>query len=129
FRHLFVDARLEDLDEWIWRSGVNTYEYNDRSIGIITSGVAYQYVKEALPEASILKLGITYPLCPKQIRIFANEVEKLYVVEELDPFLEEQIRMLGIEVIGKEIIPKTGELSTEIVRKAFYPEDYELFTD
>ncbi len=127
FRHLFVEARLEDLAEWIWKSKLNTYDFNDRSIGIITSGVSYQYVKEALPEASILKLGITYPLCEKQIRIFANEVEKVYVVEELDPFLEEQIRALGIEVTGKEIIPKTGELSTDIVRKAFYPTDYELF--
>ncbi|MBO8126621.1 MAG: indolepyruvate ferredoxin oxidoreductase subunit alpha [Firmicutes bacterium] len=126
-RHLVVEARQKDLSEWIWKSRINHWEIKDRSIGIITSGVSYQYVKEAFPEASILKLSIIYPLCEKQIRLFAGEVERLYVVEELDPFLEEQIRALGIEVTGKEIIPETGELSTEILRKAFSPKEESLF--
>ena len=118
-RHLFVEARLEDLADWSWKSGLNHLEFRDKTIGVITSGVAYQYVREALPEASILKLALTYPLSEKQIRLFAEQVEKLYVIEELDPFLEEQIAAWGIPVTGKAIIPRTGELSVQLIQKAF----------
>lgn len=118
-RHLVVEARLADLSEWAFKSGLNQMELRDTSIGVITSGVSYQYVREALPEASILKLTLTYPLSEEQIKLFAAKVTELYVVEELDPFLEEQIKAMGIKVTGKEIIPRTGELSAGVIRKAF----------
>ena len=90
-------------------------EYRDRKVGIITSGINYQYVREVAPEASVLKLGMVHPLPMEAIRAFAAEVETLYVVEELDPFIEEQIRAAGIAVIGKERFPIFGELSPALV--------------
>ena len=75
----------------------------DTKIGVITSGIPYQYVKEALPEASVLKLGMVNPLPRKMIEEFASKVEKLYIVEELDPVIEEQVKSWGIQAVGKEI--------------------------
>jgi indolepyruvate ferredoxin oxidoreductase alpha subunit len=82
---------------------------------VITSGVSYNYVREALPDASVLKLGLVYPLPEKLIREFASKVGKLYVVEELEPFFEDQIKAMGISVIGKEIFSVQGEYSVNLI--------------
>ena len=93
-------------------------EYNSREIGIITHGLIYHYVKDAMPDASVMKISM-YPLPVDKIREFAASVKKLYVVEELDPVIEEEIRANGIKVAGKEIIPSTGELFAHIIKSAF----------
>ena len=96
----------------------NSIEYKSRNIGVITHGLIYHYVKEALPNASVMKISM-YPLPTDKIRKFAVSVKKLYVVEELDPVIEEEILSLGIKVTGKKIIPSTGELFTHTIKMAF----------
>jgi len=119
-RHVVVKKRTESLRELSEASEWNRFELNDLSIGIISSGVAYQYVREVMPEASFLKLGLSYPLPRERIKDFAAKVGKLYVVEELTPFIEDQVRALGITVEGgRSLFPDTGELTPEIVAKAF----------
>jgi indolepyruvate ferredoxin oxidoreductase alpha subunit len=90
----------------------------DTSLGIVTDGVAYQYAREVFPSASFLKLGMTYPLPEQMIRDFAAQVDRLIVVEELDPFIEEEIRLMGIPVEGKSIFPICGELDPTVVRQS-----------
>ncbi|MHB1126638.1 MAG: indolepyruvate ferredoxin oxidoreductase subunit alpha [Bacillota bacterium] len=115
-RHRFVEERLEKLALYSEETPLNRIERGAGKIGIVTGGIAYQYVKEAVhSEVSILKLGMAYPLPRRLITRFAAEVDKLYVVEELDPFLEEQIRSWGLAVTGKEIFPRTGELDPETI--------------
>lgn len=118
-RHPFVEARTIKIGEFGDGLSVNRLELRDTTIGVITAGISYQYVREVLPEASVLKLGMVWPLPQGLIRKFAGKVQKLYVVEELDPFIEEQVLAMGIAVIGKEIIPICGELTPGILRKAF----------
>jgi len=118
-RHPFVEERIRKLSETGATMDINRRELRDTSIGIITSGVCYQYVREALPDASTLKLGMVHPLPQALIREFAAQVDKLYVVEELDPFIEEQVRAMGIAVTGKELIPLCGELTPGRIRTAF----------
>jgi len=115
-RHAAIENRLEALAEYGERSPLNRVELRDRDVGIITSGVAYGYVREAFPEASVLKLGQTYPLPAELIRQFAGEVNRVLVVEELDPFLQEQIRALGVAVEGGDWLPRVGELTPERLR-------------
>jgi indolepyruvate ferredoxin oxidoreductase alpha subunit len=117
-RHPVVIERLGDLGREAEESGFNRSEMNSQKYGIVTSGVCYQYVKDAFPEASVLKLGFVHPLPEKTIRDFASKVERLFVVEELEPYLEEAIRALGIEAMGKERIPRDGELNPTIVEQA-----------
>lgn len=114
-RRLVVEERMLKLAEYSETVAVNKMELQDQSIGIITSGISYQYVKEALPTASILKLGLTNPLPSGLIKEFAAKVDKLYVVEELEPYIEKEVRLLGINVIGKELFPPYGELSVRMV--------------
>ncbi len=116
-RHLAVEQRMKDIKEYADTLNVNRIEYRDQKIGVITSGIAYQYVRDALPEASTLKLGMVYPLPEKRIREFAAGVNKLYVIEELEPFLENQIRAMGIAVIGKDIFTVQGEYSVNLIRE------------
>ncbi|MEA5114633.1 MAG: indolepyruvate ferredoxin oxidoreductase subunit alpha [Geobacteraceae bacterium] len=118
-RHPLVEDRMRRLAESASNMAINRMELRDTSVGIITSGVCYEYVREVFPQVSTLKLGLVNPLPVELIRSFAGKVGQLYVVEELDPFFEEQIRAMGIGVIGKEIIPVCGELSPERIRKAF----------
>ncbi len=118
-RHPFVEERTIKMGEFGNDLAVNRLELRDTTTGVITAGISYQYVREVLPEASVLKLGMVWPLPQKLIREFAGKVQKLYVVEELDPFIEEQVRAMGIAVIGKEIIPICGELTPGILRRAF----------
>lgn len=95
----------------------------DSDIGIITSGVAFGYVYEIMKDkAAILKLGLTHPLPLKRISDFAKRYKKLYVVEELEPYLEEEVKILGFEVMGSELRPYTGELNLSIVEKMFFGE-------
>jgi indolepyruvate ferredoxin oxidoreductase alpha subunit len=95
----------------------NRIEWGDRSLGIITAGVSYQYVREAFPDASVLKIGMAHPLPSRLIREFAAGVSRLVVVEELDPHIETHVKALGIPVQGKDIIPIIGELDPRIVRE------------
>ncbi len=110
-RHPVIEKRLLDLSEWASGQGFNRVENGTSGIGVITAGVAYQYAKEALPDASILKLGMVYPLPKQMIREFASRHKTLYVIEELDPFIEEQILAMGIAVQGKSLLPLCGELT------------------
>lgn len=122
-RHLAVEERNERLIKDGCVFEINKTEYHDVSIGIITSGIPYQYVKEAIPHASVLKLGMVNPL-PKDLIIeFASKVEKLYIVEELEPVIEEQVKSWGISVIGKEILTIQGEYSSNLLRKAILGEE------
>jgi indolepyruvate ferredoxin oxidoreductase, alpha subunit len=116
-RHAFVEGeRKTRLLAFSEGFAGNSIQLGDSSMGIISSGVAYHYAREAFPQASFLKLGMPYPLPEQLVREFAAKVDKLYVVEELEPFIEDQLRALGLEVIGKDALPSTGELSPEIVR-------------
>ncbi len=122
-KHVFVEERLEKMAEYGKTAPVNRMEMGDTKIGIITSGISYQYAKEVFPDASILKLGLTFPLPKELIREFAAKVEKLFVIEELDPFLEEQILAMGIAVEGKNKLPILGELNLNTVREALLEEE------
>lgn len=117
-RHLEVEKRTNNLIQDGCEFSINKVEMNDTKIGVITSGIPYQYVKEALPEASVLKLGIVHPLPRKLIEEFAAKVDTLYIVEELDPVIEEQVKSWGIKAIGKEIFTVQGEYSANLLRKA-----------
>jgi indolepyruvate ferredoxin oxidoreductase alpha subunit len=118
-RHAAIENRLEALAEQGERSPHNRIELRDRDRGFITSGIAYCYVREAFPDASVLKLGQTYPLPAEMIRQFAGDVNHLFVVEELDPFLSEQVRALGVVVEGNGWLPRVGELTPERVLASF----------
>ena len=116
-RHVVVEARLNRIAEDANSFPVNRVEYGDRSVGFITSGIAYQYVKEAMPQASVLKLGILNPLPRKLIEEFAANVEKLYIFEELEPVVEEQVKSWGIsKAVGKELFTRQGEYSADLIR-------------
>ena len=115
-RHLVVEDRMNRLEEDSCKFSVNRAEYRDTSIGFITSGIPYQYVREAMPDASVLKLGLVNPLPRKLIEEFASKVDKVYVFEELEPVIEEQMKSWGIRVIGKEIFTRQGEYSANLLR-------------
>ena len=117
-RHEYVEKRLKDIADYGYDCPFNSVEINDTKIGIITCGISYQYAKEALPNASFLKLGITYPISEKLIKDFASKVEKVYVIEELDPFVEDFCRSIGVEVTGKEIFTLLGEYNPQMIKKA-----------
>lgn len=119
-RRAVLNDRLENLANFAETSPLNRIEKTNSKIGVITSGISYQYVKEILPDVSILKLGFTYPLPSQLIKNFASSVEKLFVVEELEPFLEKEIKLLGIEVIGKDLFPDAGEFSPALLKRCFF---------
>ena len=115
-RHVIVEERALRLKELSEKTGVNRVIEGSKDIGVITSGAASQYAMDVLPDASFLVLGMTYPLPDDMIRDFAAHVEKLYVIEELEPYIEEQVKILGIEVTGKDVLPRCGELNPELIR-------------
>jgi indolepyruvate ferredoxin oxidoreductase alpha subunit len=117
-RHALVEKRLLLLADYAESFPLNQITRGKRDLGIVTSGVAYQYAREVFPGASFLKLGMTWPLPKKLIKEFADGVERLIVIEELDPFLQENIQAMGIKVTGKEFIPLVGELNTRIVTES-----------
>ncbi len=125
-RHIEIEKRNLELAEAANTLPINVVEMNDTKIGVITSGIPYQYVKEALPDASVLKLGIVNPLPRKLIEDFASKVDTLYIVEELDPVIEEQVKSWGIKAIGKEIFTVQGEYSANMLREAILKQDLDL---
>ncbi len=117
-RHAAVEKRMLRLAEFTETFPFNRIIWNRRQLGIVTSGVAYQYAREVFPQASFLKLGMTWPLPEKMIKEFAAKVDRLIVIEELDPFLQDNIKSMGIKVTGKEFIPLVGELNTRIIAES-----------
>ena len=124
--HIEIEKRNLELAEAANTLPINVVEMNDTKIGVITSGIPYQYVKEAMPEASVLKLGMVNPLPRKLIEDFASKVDTLYIVEELDPVIEEQVKSWGIECTGKEILTVQGEYSANMLREAILKQDLGL---
>lgn len=125
-RHLYVEDREKRMAVDGCSMPINRIEYNDRKIGVITAGIPYHYVKEALPNASVLKLGMVNPLPRKMIEEFASIVETLYIIEELDPIIEEQVKSWGIRAIGKEVLTVQGEYNANMLKKAILKEELDL---
>jgi indolepyruvate ferredoxin oxidoreductase alpha subunit len=122
-RHPVIEERIRQLSRFAESFAFNRVEWGDMDseagrLGIVTCGVAYQYAREIFPGASILRLGMTYPLPPDLVREFAAGVDRLIVIEELDPFLEEAIKLMGIECEGKSIFPMVGEFDPRVVRES-----------
>ena len=120
--HPLVEERLRRLEEYgctrALENGLNKRELGDGKVGVITASVSYEYAKEVFPEGtSFLKLGLTFPLPMDLIRDFASRVEKLYVIEELEPFMEDQIKAAGIPCVGKELTGLLYELNTQLLRE------------
>lgn len=124
-RHIYVEKRLKQMAEDACTMSINRAEYGDTSIGFIASGIAYQYVKEVFPNASVLKLGLVHPLPRKLIEEFASKVDRLIVFEELEPVYEEQIKSWGIPCEGKELFTLQGEYSANMLREAVIKEKVE----
>jgi indolepyruvate ferredoxin oxidoreductase, alpha subunit len=123
-KHYEVEERLEELRKYSNNCPLNRMEMGDTKIGVITSGIAYQYAKEVLGDnASYLKIGFSYPLPDEMIREFASKVDELYIVEENEPYIETKVKVMGIECKGKEVIPICGELNPDIVRKGILGEE------
>ncbi len=128
-RHGIIEHRIQELSEFAETSPLNKVEPRSKELGIITGGIAYQYAREVFPQASVLKLGMVYPLPRKMITEFAQSVERVIVLEELDPFIADQVRLMGIEIyqpdgltypntkpifsIEGEFEPRTVRLSAE----------------
>ncbi len=111
--------RLKKIQKYAERASINRVEWGKRDIGVIASGIAYEYAKEVLPSASFLKLGMTYPLPPDLIRTFSSKVKELYVLEELEDFIEEQVKAMGVRVRGSELRSHSGPLSREALNRIF----------
>jgi indolepyruvate ferredoxin oxidoreductase alpha subunit len=118
-RHPLLLEREEKLKAYFETSDLIRVEAGSPDVGVISLAVAYSYAKEVIPEASFLKLGASYPLPEAKIRAFCTSVKRVIVVEELEPFIENELRVLGIEVEGKAFFPRVGELSPELVREGF----------
>ena len=128
-KHIKVEERTKKLAEWAETCDINKREDNGSKIGVITSGIAYQYAKEALGDTvSYLKLGMVNPLPVHLIQEFASKVEKVYVIEELDPVIEHFCRQNGIEVIGKDLFPICGEFSQTLIAKLMLGKEPEKIT-
>ena len=126
-RHVVVENRDNKIAEDGATFPINKMEINDKKIGFITSGVPYQYVKEVCPNASILKLGLINPLPKTLIEKFMSEVETVYVFEELEPVIEEQVKSWGYNVKGKELFTRQGEYSANMLKKALFGKDDKVF--
>ena len=123
-RHVVVEDRIAALKELSEVTNLNTVEENGAKIGVITAGIAYMYAREALGDkADYLKLGMVYPLPEQKIKDFAAKYDKVYVVEELDPVIEDHCKSLGVEVIGKEAFTLLGEYTPNMIREAVLGED------
>lgn len=116
-RHVVVEAREKRLAEDVNGFGIVREEMRDDALGVVCSGVVYQYVREALPEASVLKLGVVYPVALDKVKEFASKVKRLVVVEEPEPFIEDTLKAAGIACEGKNIFSLQGELSTAIIKE------------
>ncbi|MBC7247496.1 MAG: indolepyruvate ferredoxin oxidoreductase subunit alpha [Actinobacteria bacterium] len=114
-RHPVLLGRLEELARAADESPFNRVEMRSPKVGLVTSGVCYHYAREAFPEASVIKLGFPYPFPERTLRDFASHFHRLYVVEELEPFLEEGLKAMGLDVVGKARVPRDGELDPDLV--------------
>ena len=129
-RRPLIEERVKKLAEFAETFSHNRIEWGERELGIITGGVVYQYAREVFPKASFLKLGMTYPIPPNLVKEFAAGVRRVIVIEELDPFLEESVRLLGVAAQGKSIFPSCGELLPATIERCaieagLLPEDTE----
>jgi indolepyruvate ferredoxin oxidoreductase, alpha subunit len=116
-----LEDRIKIMKQYSETCDINKPEYNDKKVGVITSGISYQYSKEVFGEdASYLKLGMSWPFPDALVKEFAEKVDKIYVIEEMDPYIERHCKLLGIDVIGKQVIPSFDELNTDIVRNAIF---------
>jgi indolepyruvate ferredoxin oxidoreductase alpha subunit len=117
-RKMLVE-RIKAMEEYSNETPINYIEYNNKDLGIVTSGVAFEYAKEVFGDtASYLKLGMTYPLPMAKIKEFSMNVKRLIVIEELDPYIENQIKIAGIKCEGKNLIPELDELNPDIIRNS-----------
>lgn len=129
-KHVVVEERTKALIEFAEKTEINFAEYNSDEIGVITSGTSYMYAKEALGDrVSYLKLGMAYPMPIEKIKEFAGKVKKVFVIEELDPFIEEHCRALGIELVGKEAFTLLGEYTPTMIKKAVFGEEADEFAE
>ena len=120
-RRIEIDVRMSKLLEYSNNTHLNNYEINDTKIGIVASGMCYTYAKEVFKDdASYMKLGFTNPLPMEKIKKFASKVDNVYVIEENDPFIEEQLKANNIKCHGKDIFPSYGELTPDVIRKSVF---------
>ncbi|MFA5341432.1 MAG: indolepyruvate ferredoxin oxidoreductase subunit alpha [Clostridia bacterium] len=119
-KHGLVEQRIAKQKEYAFGSDLNQMSIKNSKIGFISSGIAFQYALEALPDASYLKLGIVYPISEELLKKFAASVEFIYVIEELEPIIENACLACGIKVVGKELLPVTGEYSVELIRNRIF---------
>lgn len=129
-RHVVVEERMKKLAEYAETAEFNTEEDNGKPIGVITSGISYLYAKEALGDrVNYLKLGMAFPMPEQRIQNFAAKCEKIFVIEELDPFIEEYCRALGLSVSGKECFTLLGEYTPDMIRRAVFGEEGPAFRE
>ena len=126
-----VEERINKLEEFSNTTELNYMELNDTKIGVIVSGMCVNFAKEVFgKDASYLKLGFTFPLPDEKIKEFASKVDKIYVIEENDKFIEDHVKSLGVECYGKDVFPAYGEMTPDVIRKAVYGKTFEsLETD
>ena len=123
-RHVLVEKRNLELIEFAENTDLNSIENNNGKIGVITSGICDMYAHEALGDkVNYLKLGMVYPLPEKKIKDFAAKCDKVYVIEELDPFIEEHCKSIGVQVIGKDVFTMLGEYTPSMIKKAILDEE------
>ena len=123
-RHVVVEERMRALKDFAETADINSVEDNGSKIGIITAGIAYMYAKEALGnKVNFLKLGMVYPMPDKLIVEFASKCDKIYIIEELDPFIENHCKTIGVDVVGKEVFTLLGEYTPAMIKKAVLDED------
>lgn len=123
-RHVAVEDRINALREMVETSELNTVEDNGSEIGVIAGGIAYLYAKEALGDkVNFLKIGIVYPFPEKKIKDFAAKCKKVFVIEELDPIIEEHCKAIGVDVIGKDVFTLQGEYTPSMIKKAVLNEE------
>jgi len=118
-RHTAVLEREARLKDYLDTAPINRWEKGDARFGVITAGTCYPYVREVLPDANVLKLGASWPLPETLLRRYCESVGRIFVVEELEPVIEKEIRALGFAVDGKKFFPRAGEFSPEIIRAGF----------
>lgn len=120
-RRVDIEERMKKLLDYSNNTHLNNYEMNDTKIGIVASGICYTYAKEVFKDdASYMKLGFTNPMPIDKIKEFASKVDEIYVIEENDPFIEEQLKANNIKCHGKDIFPSYGEMTPDVIRKALF---------
>ena len=114
-KHIFIEKRLHDLALYSEQTPLNKLEMGSTGLGFITSGVSYSYIKEQFPDASVLNLGFVYPFCDEKIKKFASSIKELVIIEELDPFIEEHLKTIGVKCKSRHATYRIGELRPEFL--------------